>query len=113
VVVDDAVVHLNGGRIQGCEEIGLRLSGHAHVVGQQVELINGGMALHVGASCTGSLELHGCHIESFRALSGGNFKPLILDIQTTKVSNMGVTLEEPEDLDLSDSNCRFSNTDTP
>jgi len=105
VAVDDAVVHVSGGRIQGCEEIGLRLNGHAHVVGQQVQLINGGMALHVGASCTGSLELHGCHIESFRTLFGGNFRPPILDMQTTKVSNMGVTLQKPEDLDLSDCSC--------
>mmetsp|Transcript_34397 Transcript_34397/g.67768 ORF Transcript_34397/g.67768 Transcript_34397/m.67768 type:complete len:335 (+) Transcript_34397:73-1077(+) len=91
VATDNAVVHVNGGRIQGCDEIGLRLSGDAHVVGQQVELINGGMALHVGASCTGSLELHESRIESFRTLCGGDFRTRIVDMQTTKVFNVGVT----------------------
>jgi hypothetical protein len=60
------------------------------------------MALHVGESCTGSLELHGCSIESFRTLGGGNVRPPILDMQSTNISYMGVMSEELEDIDLSD-----------
>jgi len=103
VAVDDAVVHLTGGCIQGCEEIGLRLNGHAHFVGQQAELINGGMALHIGPSCTGSLELHGCHVDSFRTLGSGNFRPPTLDMQNTQVTNIGILLDLPDEAELSDS----------
>lgn len=89
VAIDDATLSLVGGCIEGCEEIGLRLNGQAHVDAKGTKLMCGGMALYVGSACNGSLELQRCQIESFRTLWGGDFRPPRLDMGTTEVKGIG------------------------
>lgn len=90
VAIDDAELSLSSCRIESCEEIALRINGGARLSAQKSELVGGGVALHVGSTCTGSLELHQYRITAFEALWGANDKrPLHLDMATTDVCDIG------------------------
>lgn len=80
VAIDAAELCLSNCHVQGCEEIGLRLDGNASLAADGTELEGGGVALHAGIACTGSLEMRNCRIVNFKALWGGDSRPLDLDL---------------------------------
>lgn len=89
VAIDAAELCLSNCHVHGCEEIGLRLDGSASLAADGTELEGGGVALHAGIACTGSLEMRNCRIVNFKALWGGDSRPLDLDLETTTVASLG------------------------
>jgi len=89
VAIEQAELFLTDSSVEGCEEIGLRLDGRAQITARSSRMFCGGLALHVGSSCTGALTLQHCHINDFEALWGGaGYRPPTLDIATTKISGI-------------------------
>eukprot|EP00403_Amphidinium_massartii_P002097 CAMPEP_0178377208 /NCGR_PEP_ID=MMETSP0689_2-20121128/3802_1 /TAXON_ID=160604 /ORGANISM="Amphidinium massartii, Strain CS-259" /LENGTH=331 /DNA_ID=CAMNT_0019997259 /DNA_START=1 /DNA_END=993 /DNA_ORIENTATION=- len=91
VAVNEAECTMLGCRIDGCEEIGLRLDGSARVLLKDTYLSGAGVALQGSdaSSTSGHLELRNCRITSFSSLWGGYYRPQHLVMMDNVIEDVG------------------------
>lgn len=101
VALDQAELLIQSCKMSDCEELGLRLNCRASLIVRDTEMSDGGVVVHAGANCIGSLLIQNCRIRSFQTIWTGASRPQHLswiDNVVLDVEQDGNTADDCKDM---------------